>query len=222
MDGPRIGWLGGSFDPVHAGHLGIALGAAEALGLERVLLVPAHVPPHKRDRLLAPDADRLALLRIAARADPRLAPCDVELRRQGVSFSYDTARELLAGLPAGTRLFAIVGADTLADLPNWHRIRELAELVTFCSVAREGCELDPGALEAGLGSRAVAAVRAHVLRLPVHPASSTAVRAALARGELPEWLPPGVGEEIRRRGLYGLGGASSSGSSGSERSRPET
>jgi len=217
---PSAGWLGGSFDPVHAGHLQIARLAADAFGLGAVLLVPASQPPHKRGRTLAPAADRLALLEIACRADPRLATSDVELRRSGLSYSYDTAQQLLAALPAGTRLHAIIGADTLADLPTWHRIRELAALVQFCPVTRAGRSLDTAGLRDALGTEAAEAIARHALDVPGHPASSTAIRAALASGAPPEWLPPGVEDEIRRRGLYGAGGASSSDSSGVLRSRP--
>lgn len=217
---PRLGWLGGSFDPVHAGHLHIARGAADALSLPRVLLVPAHQPPHKLDRRLAPDADRLALLAIACRADPRLQPCDVELRRGGVSFSIDTARALLAAEPAGTQLYAIVGADTLADLPTWRQAAELLRLVTFCPVVRNGQPPDPAPLARLAGEEPVERIRRHVLHLPPHPASSTAVRAALAAGQQPADLPPGVWEELVRRRLYGAGGAVSSDNSGAERSKP--
>jgi nicotinate-nucleotide adenylyltransferase len=223
MDGgPRLGWLGGSFDPVHEGHLHVARGAARALRLSRVLLVPAHQPPHKRDRTLAPDDDRLALLQLACRDDARLLPCDLELRRGGVSWSIDTARAILAAEPEGTRLFAIVGADTLADLPTWRQAAELLRLVTFCPVARDGRQPDATPLLAVAGPEPVDRIRRHVLHLPPHPASSTAVRAALAMHGDPPWLPPGVLDEIRRRGLYGYGpgGASSSDSSGAVRSKP--
>ncbi len=220
MTAPRIGWLGGSFDPVHAGHVAIARGAADALRLERVLLVPAHEPPHKRGRPLAPGADRLALLALACAADPRLQPHDAELRRGGVSYSVDTARQLLAELPPGARLFAIIGADMLADLPRWHRVAELCGLATFCPVARAGQPLDVEPLRPLIGADGVARIERHVLRLPPHPASSTAIRSALAEGRVPEGLPPGVADEIARRKLYGAGGSSSSESSGIDRSTP--
>ncbi len=220
--GTRVGWLGGSFDPVHEGHLHIARGAADALGLSRVLLVPAHRAPHKLGRPLAPDADRLALLQLACRADPRLVPSDVELRRGGVSYSIDTARELLASLPAGTRLLAIVGADTLAELPTLNQAGELLRLVVVCPVARAGQEPDPAPLLAVCDAAVVAGIRSRVLRLPEHPASSTAVRDALLAGTSTPWLPPGVLDELRRRGMYGYGagGASVRDSSGIDRSKP--
>lgn len=215
----RIGWLGGSFDPVHAGHVAIARAAADRLDLHRVLLVPAHRPPHKTDRVLAPDADRLALLELACAVDPRLQPCDVELRREGLSYSFDTARELIRIEPEGTELFYVIGADTLADLPNWHRIDELCRLVTFVAIAREGQNLDPEPLRPIVGDAEVERIAAHCLRLTPHPASSTAIRAELSQGRRPDHLDDRVWAEIEARGLYGAGGRSSSsrrGGSGTE------
>lgn len=206
----RIGWLGGSFDPVHAGHIAIARLAADRLELDRVLLVPAAIPPHKRDRRLASGEDRLALLELACAADERLEPCDVELQRDGPSYSYDTACELHELLGPDTELLYVIGADTLADLPNWHRTADLCALVTFCAVTREGTELDPEPLLPLVGEEGVERIRRHLLVVDPHPASSTAIRAALFAGETPDWLPDGVLAEIDRRGLYGRSGASSS------------
>lgn len=220
MSEHRIGWLGGSFDPVHEGHLHIARAALDALDLSRVLLLPAARPPHKPGRRLAPGPDRMALLEVACSADERLTPHGLELRRTGLSYSYDTACELLEELPRGTDLFLIVGADMLEQLPTWRRGVDLAHLVQICPVARAGHDADPGSLLDPLGEDLVQAIRRHVLRPAPHPANSTAIREALGRGEPPPWLPPGVGEEIRRRGLYGAGGASSSDISGAARSSP--
>jgi nicotinate-nucleotide adenylyltransferase len=217
---PRLGWLGGSFDPVHEGHLAAARAVADALDLDVVLLVPAARPPHKPERVLAPCEDRLALLRIACAGDRRLVASDVELRRPGPSYSVDTAEALLAGAPAGTRLHLIVGSDMLADLPRWHRAAALLALVTICPVAREGVALEPSALAPLVGAAEAAAIRARAVRTPVHPASSSGVREALLAGREARWLPPGVAEEIARRGLYGAGGGSRSDSSGTERSIP--
>ena len=114
----------------------------------------------------------------------------------------DTARELLAALPPGARLYFILGADMLADLPHWHRAAEFARLVTVCPLARAGTPLEPEGLRAALGDEAVERIRAHVVQAPLHPASSSAIREALARGERPSWLPPGVAEEIAARRLY--------------------
>jgi len=207
-----VGWLGGSFDPVHEGHLAVARAAAEHLDLERVLLVPAAQPPHKLDRVLAPGEARLALLELACQDDPRLVPCDVELRRPGPSFSYDTALELRRLLGPDTALYFLIGADTLADLASWHRLAELSELVTFCSVTRPGVALDPDYLRPLLGEPGVERLRRHLLHMPPHPASSTAIRAELAAGRRPEHVPAAVLDAIAASGLYGSSGSSSSSS----------
>ncbi len=210
MTSRRTGWLGGSFDPVHSGHLAIARAAADRFELQRVLLIPAHRPPHKTERTLAPDADRLALLEIACRIDPRLQACDIEMQRSGLSYSFDTARELLQSEPEGTQLFYIIGADTLVDLPNWHRIADLCRLVTFVSIARAGQPLDPTPLRALIGDDEVRRIAEHCLELSPHPASSTAIRADLAAGRRPEHVDDEVWAEIVARGLYGAGGRSDS------------
>lgn len=202
-----MGWMGGSFDPVHDGHLAIARAAADKLGLGRVLMIPAAIPPHKRDRRLASGADRLALLSLACASDPRLQPSDVELQREGPSYSYDTALELRRRYGESTPLYFIVGADTLQDLASWYRIAELAELVTFCAVTRPGSSLDPEFLVPTIGNPAVARIAEHAITVEPHPAASTAIREALARGDVPDHVPPSVYAAITERGLYGAGGS---------------
>lgn len=216
MTGPasagRVGWLGGSFDPVHEGHLAVARTAAEHLGLDRVLMVPAAQPPHKLDRVLAPSTERLALLELACADDPRLVPCDVELDRPGPSYSFDTAVELQRRLGTEARLFYLIGADTLADLASWSRLPELADRVTFCAVTRPGVDLDPDHLLPLLGAERVRHLREHFVHMEPHPASSTAIREALAQGRRPEHVPAAVLAAIAERGLYGSSGSSSSSS----------
>ena len=205
----RIGWLGGSFDPVHEGHVAIAQAAADAHGLEQVLLVPARQPPHKLDKRLAQPEQRLELLELATAHDARLQPCDIELHREGPSYSVDTALALRDALGADVELVYVIGADTLADLPNWHRIADLLRLVTFCPVTREGHELDVSPL-AALGDEAcVRRIAEHRVAMAPHPASSTALRAALAAGEPVEHLAPAVLARIVELGLYSVGATSS-------------
>jgi nicotinate-nucleotide adenylyltransferase len=216
----RIGWLGGSFAPVHEGHLSIATLAAERFGLERVLLVPAARPPHKLGVRQAPAEDRLRWVEQAVADDPRLEACDIELRRDGPSYSVVTARELRERFGPDAQLHYIIGADTLADLPNWYRIEELCELVTFCAVTRPGTPLDAGPMEAVVGSDAAAHIVEHLLEVDPHPASSTAIREALGRGEAPQHLPAVIVEDVLASGVYGAGGASSSDVSGGSADRP--
>ena len=111
----RLGLFGGSFDPVHMGHLHVARVAQRARDLERVVFVPAARPPHKLERALAPGADRLAMLRLAIAGEPSWTVSDVELRREGPSYTVQTVRELAlaVGEPADAEVWMILGSDNL-------------------------------------------------------------------------------------------------------------
>ncbi len=190
----KIGFLGGSFDPVHFGHLVAARTACEHCGLDRVVLVPAARAPLKARAAAASPADRLAMLRAAVADDPRFEVSDHELRRGGVSFTIDTARHFRAQFPRA-RLFWIIGADQLARLPRWKDIAALAQLVEIAVVGRPGFALRRPAGLPGL--------RLH--RCPGHELdlSSTALRARARRGLPLDWLTPHkTVVYIRRKRLY--------------------
>jgi nicotinate-nucleotide adenylyltransferase len=218
MGGVRTGILGGSFDPPHNGHLALARHAATALALEKVILVPAAEAPLKGRALYAPPDARIEMTRAAAAsaastaaASPlALEVCDWEVCQGGVSYSYYTVRHLCESLPAA-ELFWIAGADQLARLPEWHRIAELAQLVTFAVAPRPGCPpaVRPAALDA--------AVRVAVLPEFFMDISSTQIRAeahehwcrcAAAAPNTPppvfagKNLPEAVRRIIERRRLY--------------------
>ena len=135
----RIGILGGSFDPVHNGHLGLARAALRSHKLGRVLFLPAAVQPFKRGGPRAPNADRIEMLRLAIAPEPRFEICEIELKRGGVSFLHDTLVELRR-LHPGAKLFFILGMDALRDLRLWHRAAELPSLCEFLAAARPGFE----------------------------------------------------------------------------------
>jgi nicotinate-nucleotide adenylyltransferase len=203
----RIGILGGSFDPVHAGHLHVARVAGRELGLGRVLFVPAAQSPHKLDRELADASDRLAMLEIALEGEPTWEICTLELERGGPSYTIDTLRALPAalGLPDDARLFLLIGGDNLAGLPRWKDAAEILERAEPAIVVRDGDE--PGLLAqlqaGGIDPRLLARLERGLLRAPPVPVSATELRAALERGEDPgNALPAGVLEYIRARGLY--------------------
>lgn len=183
----RVGVFGGTFDPVHVGHLAIAQAALESATLERVLFVPARRSPLKERDPVASADDRYAMLVAATRGEPRFAVSRVELDREGPSYTVDT----LEALKGEGELFLILGSDALADLGRWRapdRIRSLAALL----VARR-----PGAPEpdASAGARAFDA--------PCLDISSRELRARAARGSSVRYLvPEEVWRHIERRGLY--------------------
>lgn len=176
----RLGILGGSFDPVHNGHIALAYRAMDAAGLDAVVFVPAADSPFKSGLMTAPAAERLALLRLALAEEPRFSVCDIEIRRGGVSYSIDTVDALLSSCPAGTELNFIIGADNLASLSRWHRAEELVKKCSFVSFGRKGFAIDEKTL--GFDSetnRRLAAGYAGDFDCPV---SSTIVREALIAG----------------------------------------
>jgi nicotinate-nucleotide adenylyltransferase len=196
--------FGGSFNPIHHGHLIVARAVAESLGVARTILLPSAVPPHKQKAALAPAADRLAMCRLAIEGDPTFEVSDWELRQSGPSYSLHTVRHFRATLPNDTKLFWLIGMDTLAELATWHKIAELTQLVTFVTAARPGYSLPPLAdLESLIGGAALANIRAHVLATPKVGISASDVRARVASGRSVRYLvPDAVVKTIRERRLY--------------------
>ena len=136
-----IGILGGTFNPIHAGHLILAQTAFETLALDRILFIPCAQPPHKSDTGLLSAAHRLAMVQLAVQEDDRFAIDDQEIRRGGISYAIDTV-QALRQLHPGAPLTFIIGADTLLELHLWHRIHKLLDLCRFVAFTREAVEAD--------------------------------------------------------------------------------
>jgi nicotinate-nucleotide adenylyltransferase len=136
---PRIGVFGGSFNPIHFGHLLVADEVCEALRLDRLLLVPAAQPPHKPATELAPAADRYRMTVLAAREHPRFEVSDVEVKRSGPSYTVDT----LTALRDRGRLYLVIGSETFLDLLNWREPRRVVTLARLVVVPRNGMGFDP-------------------------------------------------------------------------------
>ena len=179
----RIGIYGGTFDPVHHGHLILARDAVESLGLTRLIFVPAAISPHKLDRQpAAPGPARLALLRAAIAGEPDFAVDACELTRAGPSYTIDTIESLLRKEPPGTELFYLIGADNVAALSTWHRLPELMKLVTFIVFARAA---GPDVAASGTDFPALAR------RVDI---SATEIRKRVASGQSIRYLVP---DEVR-------------------------
>lgn len=143
----KLALFGGTFDPPHIGHLVAAQDVVEALDLDRLHFVPAGLPPHKRDRTFSPGALRLRMLRASLQGDSRMAASDVELRRDGPSFTVDTLRETARRRPEA-ELYFVMGVDQFAALHSWKEPEDVARLAHLVVITREGDE--PEAVEPGV------------------------------------------------------------------------
>jgi nicotinate-nucleotide adenylyltransferase len=190
----RIGLYGGSFDPVHCGHLLVAQAAREELDLDRLFFVPASQSPFKPDRSPAPDALRLRMLRIALAGRCWCEVDDQELRRGGVSYTIVTARDYGARFP-GAELCWLIGADHVATLPKWKAANELAQLMEFVVIPRP--------VQGSVDAAEPAGFRLRRLQGFPFAVSSSGIRARVQAGRPVDWLVPGaVADVIRNNGLY--------------------
>ena len=200
----RIGIFGGSFNPIHMAHLVLADRAAEVLRLERVIFVPAKLPPHKEPSELAPAADRLEMVRLAVKGNRRFAVSDIELRREGPSYSVDTVAAMRRRLGREAEIYFLIGADTVAELPTWHDSRRLAKLCKFVPLSRPGARFPSVAsLGAALGRREARGILSRVIEMPLLDISSSDIRDRVAKGQSIRYLVPGAAANyLRRRRLY--------------------
>ncbi len=196
----RLGVVGGTFDPVHVGHLAMAEAAADCAALERVLLVVAARPPHRPTAASA--RDRLEMCRLAAAGHPRLEVSDLELRRPGPSYTADTLAELTSGHP-GDELYLVLGWDAARELRSWHRPQQVLRLARLVVVARPGY----GSPEpAELAAAGIDPGRTSVCPARTPEVDSTELRRAVCSGrELAGLLHPAVEAYIRQHHLYACG-----------------
>jgi nicotinate-nucleotide adenylyltransferase len=196
----RIGVLGGTFDPPHVGHLWLATLATDALGLDRVLFMPASQPPHKRGRRVSSAADRLLMTRLAIAADEHFELCPIEMERPGPSFTIDSVAELLRLYP-GSTLYLLMAADSLAQIDTWREPDRLLAMVEWAVGPRPGNPLPArSALRSRFGR---AASRIHLLPGPSLDVSASEIRRRVAAGRAIRYLVPVAVEElITERGLY--------------------
>jgi len=197
----KIGILGGTFNPIHLGHLLTAQDALEQLGLERVIFIPSATPPHKVVDKLASARDRLRMIELAIRGNGRFEVDDIEIRRGGKSYSVDTLAELRRR-HRWAALYFIIGADSLRELHLWREVARLVTLCTFVTVPRPGFEPKP-VVDPRLDGATRRRLRQQVLRGHACDIASRDIRARVARRRSIRYLvPDAVREYIRRRRLY--------------------
>ena len=195
----RIGILGGTFNPVHAGHLVLARDAMEYFNLSKVLFVPSATPPHKLRSGVLPAGHRVAMIRAAIRGVEGFELCPIEVDRRGVSYTVDTVRALKRRYPRSD-LYFIIGADTLKELYSWKKIDELLGLCEFVTMGRPGWGTQ-GSFQ--LQGKWMKKLRRNIFRGHAMDISSSDIRDRVSRGMgIVSFVPSPVEQYIRRHGLY--------------------
>jgi nicotinate-nucleotide adenylyltransferase len=193
----RLGVMGGTFDPIHHGHLACASEVASLLRLDEVVFVPTGRPWQKESRTVSPAEDRYVMTCIATAANPAFTVSRIDIDRDGTTYTRDTLRELAAERGAGTELFFITGADALAQLLTWRDAEELFALAHFVGATRPGYTVTAEAFPPGAVT---------LVEIPGLAISSSDCRSRVARGAPIAYLvPDGVLHYIAKRGLYGEG-----------------
>jgi nicotinate-nucleotide adenylyltransferase len=197
----KLGVFGGSFDPIHAGHLEVALAAQRAAGLDRVLFLPTGRPPHKRGRRLAPALSRLVMVELAVLDRAGLEASAHEIGERDESFTFETVRHF-ADHSKGAEIFAILGSDSYLDLPQWRNWEEIPRAATLLVSTRPGFEAS--ARPEGPLSTWENVGRVRFVEHPPHPAAATEIRRRLAAREaLPAgWVDDRVVRYIEKYSLY--------------------
>ncbi len=191
--------MGGTFDPIHHGHLVAASEVQSWFSLDEVLFVPTGQPWQKTERDVTSAEDRYLMTVIATAANPRFSVSRIDIDRPGPTYTYDTLKDLRAMLGQDVDLYFITGADALAQILSWHNVDELFRLAHFVGCTRPGHVLDNTGLPAGAVT---------LVEVPALAISSTECRGRVSIGE-PVWylVPDGVVQYINKRGLYAGSGA---------------
>ena len=202
----KVGILGGTFNPIHTGHLIMAEEACNRHNLSKVIFIPAYIPPHKYVEDLANANQRYQMVKHAIKENSKFEVSDLEIKREGRSFTIDTVQEVLHYYGKSSIIFLIMGADSLNELELWKDIKKLSQLCHFVIVNRPGYKTEPSArLVEIIGKDKVADMER--LRLTIEPigTSSTGIRKRINDGvEIKELVPECVEAYIREHGLYSL------------------
>ncbi len=199
----RLGIFGGTFDPVHLGHLILAESCREAARLDEVWFVPAATPPHKQGRPLSDATRRIEMLELAIAGHPQFKVCRLEIERGGVSYTVETLRQIRALVPEA-ELFLLLGADSLEELHTWREAEVICELALPLVVRRPNhAPRIHESLLSRIGPARWEQIRAHMVDMPLIELSSTEIRHRVAQGKSIRYrVPRAVEEYIRTHGLY--------------------
>lgn len=200
MGKKRVGIFGGTFDPIHMGHLIVAETIMDEFHLDKVVFIPAAVPPHKLDRQISPAKHRYMMTMLATCSNPRFQVSDMEMHRQGPSYSRDTLAQLLEEHGSDTEFYFIVGADSVENLHTWNRIDELLTMCHFIGASRPGCMPDMEKIAQRFGPLAE---KIHCLETPELEISSTEIRHRVGQKRTIRYIVPETVEQyIYKEKLY--------------------
>lgn len=196
--------FGGTFDPVHTGHIAVAQAAAEKIGASKVILIPARRSPHKEQKPLAADNDRIMMLKLAVAGNSLFQVSPVELNRAEPSYTIDTIRYFKRKSKSDCQFCWLIGADMLRDLPRWYQIDDLLKECTICVMYRGGLTLpDFDSLTGRLTAENIENLRQNMIETPLIEISSTDIRQKVSQGEdAGEFLHPDVLDYIKTHRLY--------------------
>lgn len=199
----RIGILGGTFNPVHNGHLAIAEAVRQQFGLGKIIFLPTAIPPHKPDTDLISARDRMLMLHLALQGHPEYKVSDVELKRGGKSYTVVTMQQLQEIYGPGADIYLIIGADNLLEIAEWREIETLVQLCHFIIVTRPGFPLKKLEGEnARWADKIIEKDKSNIIGLSV-PVSSSEIRKRVRQGkDIRKLVPEKVLNYIQRKGLY--------------------
>lgn len=200
MGKKRVGIFGGTFDPIHMGHLIVAETIMDEFHLDKVVFIPAAVPPHKLDKQISPAKHRYMMTMLATCSNPRFQVSDMEMHRQGPSYSRDTLAQLIEEHGRDTEFYFIVGADSVENLHTWNRIDELLTMCHFIGASRPGCMPDMEKIAQRFGPLAE---KIHCLETPELEISSTEIRHRVGQKRTIRYIVPETVEQyIYKEKLY--------------------
>lgn len=196
----RLGIMGGTFDPIHLGHLAMAESVRENFLLDEILFIPSARPPHKVEQNITPEVHRLMMTFLATQSNEKFQVSPLEILREGLSYTLDTMNQLEKKFGEDTELFFIIGADSMIDLPKWHKSQELVAKVHFIATTRPGVEVNLEEVKKFFGEDAKNIFQIAVPGLEI---SSTDIRERVKNGRSIKYLVPEVVEEyILKENLY--------------------
>ena len=192
--------MGGTFDPIHLGHLAMAESVREIFELDEILFIPSARPPHKTEKNITPEVHRLMMTYLATQSNEKFQVSPMEILRDGLSYTLDTMNQLEKKFGTNAELFFIIGADSMLDLPNWHKAKELVARVHFIATTRPGVEINLEEVKNFFGEDTKNIHQVATAGLDI---SSTDIRERVKNNKSIKYLvPESVEEYILKENLY--------------------